>query len=96
MSKSEIICWKSLIVRRINTKRVVQKGASTPPRAPGSPRAVAGEQRQHLHVRVAAALGCGDEEDEGGGAVLGTPVDPVGGSPEDELLQVLKTPRDWA
>ena len=42
-----------------------------------------GELGQHLHVRVAATLGGRDEEDQGGRAVLGAPVDAVG-APEDE------------
>ena len=44
----------------------------------------AGELGQHLHVRVAAALGGRDEEDQGGRAVLGAPVDAVGRAAEDE------------
>ena len=44
----------------------------------------AGELGQHLHVRVAATLGGRDEEDEGGRAVLGAPVDAVGRAAEDE------------
>ena len=43
-----------------------------------------GELRQHLHVGLAAMLRRGDEEDEGGRAVLCAPVDPVSGAAEHE------------